>query len=220
MNESLRKLFLVPTDRHWTLVVEDDVGVARSLPRFMGRTCPQVRVAKSRTEARALLGCSGLYAALIDFVLPEGSVGIELAEFVGRMHPAAFVAIMSGAVDEELADRCFSLGLPLSSKVDLERSVETFIARAAMHDSPHEPFLAVTEALSAFWSLSQQETRVFREVVTPGAEDLASRLLLETSTVESHIASIVRKSRRSSLLEVARIPALVSIHRRGTVARQ
>ena len=76
------------------LLVEDDPNLGSTLSERLGRNRYRVRWARSLREARRELSLEPAALALVDVGLPDGS-GFELAEEIGRQHPATAVVFLT-----------------------------------------------------------------------------------------------------------------------------
>src|SRR4051812_21312472 len=65
------------SDRPKILLVEDDLSLAKSIPRFLSDEGFEVTVAGNLRSARAELAANGLALVILDWMLPDGQ-GIDL----------------------------------------------------------------------------------------------------------------------------------------------
>jgi len=113
------------------LVVEDEPAVLQLVVRMLRRNGYCVIPAATGTRALALAAESDFDMLLTDVVMPEMS-GLELAERVSRLRPAASVLFMSGYSPDLFGDkRALAEGIMLLQKPFTERALLEAI-RAAM----------------------------------------------------------------------------------------
>lgn len=92
------------------LVVEDDPALSRSLQRALAERFSEVRVARTRAEAAAMLRASPPDLLLLDVVLPDGTAADVLRDAV-RCRPIPTMVAMSGEASSEQSFELAQLGV-------------------------------------------------------------------------------------------------------------
>ena len=99
----------------YVLVVDDDPGIRELLVEVVSKMGHQAVPAGSAEEILKLLPYWHFNVAFIDHHLP-GMEGIVLGEYLARSSESLRVIIVTGANDENLEERCDTLGMSLLRK--------------------------------------------------------------------------------------------------------
>lgn len=217
----------------YLLLVEDDVHFAAWATTELRRECPDLSVVVSQdlATARTWLGreaAQRLQLAVIDLHLGQHS-GIELISELTQSHPNVPILVLTSVETPDVALRAIRAGaqgymLKVTIEGELGRAVQQIrnggspinpgIAHlllsafraappkaAAAGDSPANP--AHAELLSM---LSARETDVLKLVARGYADkEVAARLGIAPSTVDTHVRAIYRKLSVNSRAQLRRV---------------
>lgn len=214
------------------LLVEDDLNFARWAQHELGRDCPDLTVVMFDDLGGArqwLAGPDGhhLAMAVVDLHLGQ-ELGVDLIAQLHQSHPevpllvltsvdvpqVALSAIRAGAqgyllkntVDKELSRAVEQLragGSPINPGIAFQLLAEFRVSEAAKPD----PVTALDDALSSLTTkLSQRETDVLKLVARGYADkEVAVRLGISPSTVDTHVRAIFRKFSVNSRAQLRRV---------------
>jgi DNA-binding response OmpR family regulator len=101
------------------LIVEDDAISAKALSMILEHKGWHADVAETYAKAMDRLSDS-YHAVILDLMLPDGD-GIDLLQYIRRMHSKILVAVTTGASDPEYLKRlgAFSPDMVLPKPIDL-----------------------------------------------------------------------------------------------------
>ncbi len=214
------------------LLVEDDLNFARWAQQELARDCPDLTVVMFNDLAGArqwLTGAQGqhLAMAVVDLHLGQ-ELGVDLIAQLHQSHPevpllvltsvdvpqVALSAIRAGAqgyllkntVDRELSRAVEQLragGSPINPGIAFQLLAEFRVVETVKP----EPASALDDALSCLTTkLSQRETDVLKLVARGYADkEVAVRLGISPSTVDTHVRAIFRKFSVNSRAQLRRV---------------
>lgn len=214
------------------LLVEDDLNFAQWARAELERDCPDLTLVMCDTlpSARQWLttvDAQALAMAVVDLHLGEDS-GVDLIQQLHQSHPAvpllvltsvdtpqeALVAIRAGAqgyvlkntVQQELSRAVEQLragGSPINPGIAY-LLLEAFREATPAAEAPDAAIDAAVSTLSA--RLSQRETDVLKLVARGYADkEVAARLGISPSTVDTHVRAIFRKFSVHSRVQLRRV---------------
>lgn len=214
------------------LLVEDDLNFADWAQAELERDCPDLLVVMCEDLPSARLwlttpDAQHLAMAVVDLHLGQDS-GVDLLHQLHQSHADVPVLVLT-SVDTPhealVAIRAGAQGYVLKSTVEkeLSRAVEqlraggspinpgiAYLLLGAFRESalaPEDPDTAIDAAVSALTTkLSQRETEVLKLVARGYADkEVAARLGISPSTVDTHVRSIFRKFSVHSRSQLRRV---------------
>lgn len=216
----------------YLLLVEDDLNFARWARHELERDCPDLTVVMfdGLADARQWLeGPDGqsLALAVVDLHLGQ-ALGVELIAQLHLSHPEVPLLVLTSVDVPQVAlsaIRAGAQGYLLKNTVDkeLSRAVEQLRAGGSPinpgiafqllaefregESAKPEPVTALDDALSSLTTkLSQRETDVLKLVARGYADkEVAVRLGISPSTVDTHVRAIFRKFSVHSRAQLRRV---------------
>ncbi len=181
------------------VLIVDDHGVFSDLLRFALDAQRGIRcVGRARTSRAALevAASTGFDAAVVDVQLPDGD-GLELAQSLRALRPAARVMALTGFPTAEVSRRARSVGIPLLAKDGSLDEILVQLRDAAAAESP--PALTARE-------------REVLELLAEGldASAISRALAISVHTTRGHVKALLAKTGTRSQLE-----ALAAARRTG-----
>lgn len=187
------------------LVVEDELGNAKTLARLLGRF-RTTRIATSVVEACALLASDTRWTALIvDIGLPDGS-GLDVAGFARSRLPLLPVLVLTGRNDRSLINRSHKLRAEYVCKPAGEADLFGFVRRAVTFERvPDERLAWLIDELSEHCELTPRETEVVAATVANAPRtQLPEMFQISENTLKSQVRSVLRKTGFESLDSLAK----------------
>lgn len=216
----------------YLLLVEDDLNFARWARHELERDCPDLTVVMFDDLAGArqwLEGPDGqsLAMAVVDLHLGQ-ALGVDLIAQLHQSHPEVPLLVLTSVDVPQVAlsaIRAGAQGYLLKNTVDkeLSRAVEQLRAGGSPinpgiafqllaefregESAKPEPITALDDALSSLTTkLSQRETDVLKLVARGYADkEVAVRLGISPSTVDTHVRAIFRKFSVHSRAQLRRV---------------
>jgi DNA-binding NarL/FixJ family response regulator len=187
------------------LVVEDDIGVLRSLARWF-RLHTDSEIIECSTVAQARGVRPSLAAAIVDWRLPDGD-GLELVGELRATSPDVEALVVTASTSSEVVNRAHLLGASVVRKPCLEGNLRELVRRVGARPPRPPPGWTVERAvdhLAASLGLTPQQQRIvaLRAHGVRRAE-LADALQLAESTVRSHVREIVTRAGVENLDQLA-----------------
>ncbi len=187
------------------LVVEDEMGNAKTLARLLGRF-RTTRIAGSVVEACALLEGETRWTALIvDIGLPDGS-GLDVAGFARSRWPLLPVLVLTGRNDRKLINRSHKLRAEFVCKPASEADLFGFVRRAVTFERvPDERLSWLIDELSGHCELTPRETEVVAATVANvPRQQWLEMFQVSENTLKSQVRSVLRKTGFESLDSLAK----------------
>jgi DNA-binding NarL/FixJ family response regulator len=186
------------------LCVEDDEWVGRALKNALSRKIG-VEWAMSIAEAKRLLEKNDYLGCVLDVELPDGS-GLDLLAWIRQERLELPALVMTGHSERTLVNRATVLGAEFAFKPDVLPSVHAFVDRVllARESQGVMPTVAADDYASELGMTTRERDLLRRLAAGVSREALATELHVTTSTIDSTIQRLLRKTGKRTLDEVLR----------------
>ena len=179
------------------LLADDHDLVRETIAAFLqANGIPEVSVAASLTEAKAMLETAPCDLLLLDYSMP-GMNGLESLGVLRALHPKLAVAILSGSASRELAEAALRAGaigfLPKTlSAHGMVAAIRVMVAGTVY--VPTDLLVAEAAQGEGMLSLTRRETDVLRGLCAGKSnKEIARDLDLQEVTVKLHVKTLSRK---------------------------
>jgi DNA-binding NarL/FixJ family response regulator len=180
------------------VVLERDATCGRCLTRLLG-TRGKVTIARSLAEGEPVLRTQGCHGLVADILLPDGCA-LDVMAGWRTANPRTPALIVSHSTQREHINAAQRLDVRYLVKPFDPLDLEPFVASIA---SPSRRLKLVVRALRLRYGLSQTENDIVLGAVQgEDRDEIAARRRCSRLTVRAHVASVLKRTGRSSLRDL------------------